>query len=95
MTNVFTLINHIFVKILIIVDNYEPIGVTFNHRFIALLYVHIKADIYELFIGIFIGRSESMSIFAQTSYDLFTNDVICILTSSITPSLSIFVDFRG
>lgn len=30
-----------------------------------------------------------MSIFAQTSYDVFTNDVICILTSSIMPSLSI------
>lgn len=31
-----------------------------------------------------------MSIFAQTTlYDVFTNDVICILTSSIMPSLSV------
>lgn len=89
MTSVFT-INHILVKILIIIDNYEPMGVKLNHQLIALLYVHISADIYQLFIGIFTGRSESMSIFAQTtSYDVFTNGVICILTSSIMPSLSI------
>ena len=40
MTSGFT-INHIFVKILIIIDKYLPLAVTLNIQFIALVYKHI------------------------------------------------------
>ena len=40
MTSGFT-INHIFVKILIIIDKYLPLAVTLNNQFIALVYKHI------------------------------------------------------
>ena len=49
MTSGFTVINHIFVKILFIIDKFIPLAVTVNKKFIALLFVHISAAKYELF----------------------------------------------
>ena len=44
-------INHICEEILIIIDKFIPMVVTFNHQFTALQYVHILAGKYELFMS--------------------------------------------
>ena len=50
MTSDFTLlIIYLFMKTLIIIDKFIPLAVTLNNQFITLLYIHISAAKYELF----------------------------------------------
>ena len=81
-------INHIFVKILIIIDKYIPLALTLKNQFIALLYhiyTHLSSEIRTVYVVCIIHCLESMGIFRQmTSYDVTTNDVINILMSSIS-----------
>ena len=46
-------INHINVKILIIIDKYVPLAVTSNNQFIAPPYLRMQAAKHELFMWYF------------------------------------------
>ena len=85
-------IKHIFLKILFIIDKFVPLAVTLNNQFIALLYIHISAAEYELFIYVvYMSFGVNKYVWRKA---ITTNYVMCILMSSIIPFLSILNIWR-